>query len=221
MYSDISDRKRLEEHQVLLIRELQHRVKNMLASVQAVISSTARSAGTIDAFREALTQRIGSLAKTHELLIESGWRGTSLRDVLYGELRPYDDAAGQRIRLQGPPVHLPPELVAVVGLAVHELTTNAAKHGALAVPGGRVAVTWSLVPENGHRILALEWIERDGLPVQVPTHRGFGSLLLRKVLGRQLNGSVEIDYAPEGLRVHMRAQLPESAGERFLSRAGE
>jgi two-component sensor histidine kinase len=221
MFSDISERKRLEEHQIILMRELQHRVKNVLASVQAVISSTARTAATIDDFREALTQRIGSLAKTHALLNESGWRGTSLRDVLYGELEPYDDATGHRVRLLGPPVQLPPDLVAIVGLAVHELTTNAAKHGALAVPGGRVAVTWSLVPEDGHRILALEWIERDGLPVQVPTHQGFGSLLLRKVLGRQLNGSVEIDYAPDGLRVHMRAQLPGATGERFSSRSSE
>jgi PAS domain S-box-containing protein len=204
---DITERKRLEEQQALVSRELHHRVKNSLTTVQAVISSTARHAQTISEFRQAVTERITSLAKTHTVLIESQYSGAFLRDILMSELAPYDDQTGSRLKLEGPEVRLTSEAAVALGMAVHELTTNCAKYGAFSLPSGWVHVRWS-VDDRGHeQRLALAWAEHDGPTVSPPERQGFGSVLLQRALGRQLGGDVEVTYAPEGLRVHITALL--------------
>ena len=200
------ERKRAEESQALMVRELHHRVKNTLTTVQAVVSSTARTAETIAEFREAVTERIMSLAKTHTLLVNNAWGGASLRDVLWAELEPYN-AGQERIRLDGPEIHLPDTIALAFGMAVHELTMNAAKYGALSLPTGRVHVTWAVAEHDSGRCLALEWQEHDGPPVKPAMRWGFGSTLLERVLGRQLQGDVKIEYLPEGLRVRVHAPL--------------
>lgn len=201
------ERRRAEEGQTLMVRELHHRVKNTLATVQAVVSSTARTAETITEFREAVTDRIGSLAKTHTLLVNNAWGGASLQDILWAELAPY--GTGQnRVELKGPELHVPDDVALAFGMAVHELTTNAAKYGSLSLPTGRLEVSWQAEGHGPDRRLLLEWKESGGPPVQPPGRRGFGSMLLERVLGRQLQGDVSIDYRPEGLQVRVDAPLP-------------
>ncbi|MGH1587301.1 PAS domain S-box protein [Methylobacterium phyllosphaerae] len=208
---DITRRKRLEEQQALVTRELHHRVKNTLATVQALVSSTARHARTMAEFQQSVTDRIASLAKTHTLLIEDTWGGADLRAILLAELSPYDDGTGRRVRLEGPDVHLPSEMALALSMTAHELTTNAVKYGAFSLLTGRVEVTWSLeTDETGERRLTLTWAEHDGPVVEAPARQGFGSVLLQRVLGRQLGGEVETTYAPEGLRVRISALLRQS-----------
>jgi two-component sensor histidine kinase len=208
--SEIEERKQAQTQQSLLIRELHHRVKNTLATVQAVVGATARSAVSIDDFYQAFVGRIISLANTHSLLTEAVWQTASLREILEKELRPYNDTRGERIVLNGPAVDLPSEAAVPIGMAIHELTTNAAKYGALSIPGGKVAISWEAEPvEDGTR-LKLVWEERGGPAVSAPTRQGFGSRLLHRVLATQLNAKVELDFRPKGLRVAIDAVLKQA-----------
>ena len=208
--SEIEERKQAQTQQSLLIRELHHRVKNTLATVQAVVGATARSAVSIDDFYQAFVGRIISLANTHSLLTEAVWQTASLREILEKELRPYNDTRGERIVLNGPAVDLPSEAAVPIGMAIHELTTNAAKYGALSIPGGKVAIAWEAEPvEDGTR-LKLVWEERGGPGVSAPTRQGFGSRLLHRVLATQLNAKVELDFRPKGLRVAIDAVLKQA-----------
>jgi len=210
---DISARKQLEEQQTLINHELNHRVKNTLATVQAVISTTGRTAKTVSEFQEAVTERILALAKTHTLLIQKNGGGASLHDILQSELEPYSDAAGRRVRLDGPDVRLSADMAVTLGMAAHELTTNAAKYGALSLATGRVDVAWGLAGEaDGARKLTLEWREQGGPPVKEPQRQGFGSVLLKKALGRQLGSEVVMTFAPGGLEVRIDAMLPTAKG---------
>ena len=207
MLVDISERKRAEEQQALLIRELHHRVKNTLATVQAIMGSTARASSTVEEFKEKFMGRVASLSKTHSLLTEDARQAISFRDLLLNELDAFDDGTNQRIHLKGPPVELSSDLAVPMGMAIHELTTNAAKYGALSVLGGSVEVTWSLCIEADGRKLLFDWVERDGPPVETPTQRGFGSRLLQRVLTSQIHAEVTIDYNPEGLRARVAVPL--------------
>jgi two-component sensor histidine kinase len=201
------ERKRAEERQALMVRELHHRVKNTLSTVQAVVSSSARTAETIEAFREAVVERIGSLARTHTLLVNNAWGGASLRAILEAELEAYDDPDHKRIRLTGPDIHVPDDIALAIGMTVHELTTNAAKYGALSQPTGTLAVQWDIAPDGDRRALQLHWQERGGPTASPPTRKGFGSTLVERVLRTQLGGEVVTDYAPEGLTVSIKAPL--------------
>lgn len=205
------ERKRADERQALMVRELHHRVKNTLATVQAVVNSTARRAETIREFSDAVTERIISLARTHTLLVDDAWGGASLNHILRTELEPYN-TGHQRVKLHGPEVHLPDSIALAFGMAVHELTTNAAKYGALSLPTGCVHVTWSVEGEGPDRRLHLEWREHDGPPVEAPKRKGFGSTLLERVLGRQLQGEVRTEYLPGGIRVRVDAPLTDHTG---------
>jgi PAS domain S-box-containing protein len=203
---DISERKEAEEKQALLVRELHHRVKNTLTTVQAIMGSTARVAQTTEEFQQAFTARIASLARTHSLLTDAKWQSVQFRDLLRAELEPYDDGSEKRIILSGPPVELPSELVVPIGMAVHELTTNAAKHGSLAEFGGRVEVHWTVTNETP-RHLRWVWNEHDGPPVELPTREGFGSRLLNRVITVQTGADVKVHYDPDGLRVTVAVPL--------------
>ncbi len=207
MLVDISERKRAEEQQQLLVRELHHRVKNTLATVQAIMGSTARSSETIEEFKAALIGRIGALAKTHRLLTdESG--AVSFGSLLHNELDAFEDGSGTRIMLRGPEVALSSQLAVSLGMAVHELTTNAAKHGALSAYGGKVDVSWSLTIEATQRVLTIDWVESGGPQVTPPKRQGFGSRLLDFVLPGQIQAAATIDWRPDGVRVHCAVPLP-------------
>ncbi|WP_112663128.1 PAS domain-containing protein [Microvirga flavescens] len=205
---DITDRKLAEERQNLLIRELHHRVKNTLATVQAIVGSTARTTSSIDEFYQGFVGRIVSLARTHNLLTEDIWQKASLDQLVQTELGPYDDDDRNRITVDGPPVELPSEAAVPVGMAIHELTTNAAKHGALSTFGGQVDVRWRLDEIAGKSVLHFSWIERGGPRVIEPRRQGFGSRLLRRVLTTQLQADVHMDFAQSGLQFTMTMPIP-------------
>jgi PAS domain S-box-containing protein len=207
---DISERKRTEERQHLLIRELHHRVKNTLATVQAIVGSTARTASSIEDFYESFVGRIVSLAQTHNLLTEDYWQKASLAEMLRNELGPFDDGKA-RVTLAGPPVELTSEAAVPIGMAIHELTTNAVKHGALSIPGGSVEVLWRVIEDEEASRLVFAWTERGGPPVQVPSRQGFGSRLLQRVLATQLQADVQMDFDPDGIRFRMNVPLPRDA----------
>jgi PAS domain S-box-containing protein len=207
MLIDITERKRTEEQQALLVRELHHRVKNTLATVQAIMGSIARSSDTIEEFKNALIGRIGSLAKTHVLLTDEG-HATTFADILHSELDAFDDGSGARIRISGPGVDVPSRLAVSIGMAIHELTTNAAKYGALSVYGGKVDVTWTIVIDAARRSLNIDWVESGGPQVDKPKRQGFGSRLLEIVLPGQIQAKTTIDYLPDGVRVHCTVPMP-------------
>jgi PAS domain S-box-containing protein len=205
---DVTRYKQAEQRQHLLIRELHHRVKNTLATVQAIVGSTARSTSSIDEFYQSFVGRIVSLARTHNLLTEDYWQKASLEDLIRTELGPYDDAERKRVTISGPSVELPSEAAVPVGMAIHELTTNAAKHGALSTFGGKVDVRWTLDERHGRPTLNFAWIEMDGPPVTAPSRQGFGSRLLQRVLATQLSAEVNIDFREDGLRFTMVMPIP-------------
>ena len=207
MLVDITERKRAEEQQALLVRELHHRVRNTLATVQAIMGSTARSSDTIEGFKDALIGRIGALAKTHRLLAEEVGAVT-FGDVLHNELDAFDDGSDNRITLTGPEVHLTGQLAVSLGMAMHELTTNAAKYGSLSVYGGKIDVTWSVTIEATRRTLNFDWVESGGPAVSPPTRQGFGSRLLEVVLPGQIQAAASIEYRREGMRMHCSVPMP-------------
>jgi two-component sensor histidine kinase len=198
-----------EQRQALLVRELHHRIRNTLALVQSLLGSTARSSKSIEGFYAAFSARIGSLARTQTLLTEDYWQTASLQALVEHELQPFIEEGPGRIKLEGALVDLTADLAVPVGMALHELTSNAVRHGSLSVPQGRVEVTWDLTQVDGHRRLQLEWVERDGPPVQTPQQRGFGSTLLDRVLAMQANAKVQITFDTEGLTFRMEAPLVE------------
>lgn len=196
---DVTDHKLAEEHQRLMVRELHHRVKNTLATVQAIASSTARSAPDMESFRRSFADRIVSLSKTHTLLVSNSWDKIVLRDLLTSELSSFDDGKSERIRLHGPQIELASDAALSLGMAIHEMTTNAVKYGALSKPEGSVEVTWVVRPNGAASGLRLVWTEQGG-PVTVPPNRkGFGSQLIEKVIVDKLGANVDMQFKPEGL----------------------
>ncbi|WP_457093461.1 PAS domain-containing protein [Microvirga sp. P5_D2] len=205
---DITDRKHAEERQQLLIRELHHRVKNTLATVQAIVGSTARTANSIDEFYQGFVGRIVSLARTHNLLTEDLWQKAALEELVQTELGPYEDEARNRIIVEGPHLELPSEAAVPIGMAIHELTTNAAKHGALSTFGGQVEVRWRIEPGAERPMLHFSWRENGGPRVTSPARQGFGSRLLQRVLTTQLQAQVHMDFQEDGLNFTMVMPIP-------------
>ncbi|WP_245930653.1 HWE histidine kinase domain-containing protein [Methylobacterium radiodurans] len=205
---DVTERRAYEDRQALMVRELHHRVKNTLATVQAVLNATVRSSLTIPEFTRALSGRIASLARTHALITEDVAQAASFDGLLRAELSPYDERG--RLSLDGPRVALPSEAAVPVGMALHELTTNALRHGSLADPNGRLQVTWWVEEGSAGRALRWDWTEHDGPPAPYPTREGFGHRLLNKVLATQTGAEVDVDFAADGLRVSVRMPLPPS-----------
>lgn len=201
--------RRIEQRQTLLVRELHHRVKNTLATVQALVGATGRSTDSFDEFNHSFSNRLISLAKTHNLLTEDYWQTASLREIALNELRPFAESRQPRFMLIGSTVELAADLAVPVGMAFHELTTNALRYGALSNPTGFVRVEWKVDEVEGQRKLHLEWREVGGPPVKEPQHRGFGSTLLLRVLPMQCNAEIKVQYASDGLRFRMDVPLVE------------
>ncbi len=211
----LQERKRSEEHQILLVRELQHRVKNTLATVQALLRATARSASTVKDFEQVFEARVLSLSRTHNLLVENSWRAASIRAILHTELSPYDNGAGTRVLLAGPAVELSAELAVPLGMAMHELTTNAAKYGAFSTPRGWLEVEWEVRGVDRARRLQLQWREHDGPPVEKPRRKGFGSSLIERLLTTQCKADMDFDFDRTGLRFRMDVPLSGPAPDRI------
>jgi PAS domain S-box-containing protein len=204
---DIDERKRFEQRQALLVRELHHRVRNTLAVVQALASATARTTTSIRDFNRSFSSRIEALAKTQTLLTEDYWQTAPLREMLQCELHPFWGKKHERFRLEGPEVNLAADLAVPLSIALHELTANAAQYGALSVRKGCVIVKWELVAAEGQRELHLRWLEQNGPHVEKPERSGFGLLLLERVLPAQCHARVHLSFDPAGLQYEIHAPL--------------
>ncbi|HRX84019.1 MAG TPA: PAS domain-containing protein [Phycisphaerae bacterium] len=203
---DITERKRHEEHLRTVMGELNHRVKNTLATIDAIAQQMLHQADTLESFGEAFRPRLRSMAAAHALLTRSEWSGAELRDILLTELKARV-ASPEHLVLDGPGVLIKPRAALALHMAIHELATNASKYGALSVPHGRVRVSWSVEDAAGDDQLALEWKELDGPPVSAPPAAGFGNQMVGDVIEYELDGSVERQYESDGLRCFIRFPL--------------
>jgi PAS domain S-box-containing protein len=204
---DITERRRAEEHQRLLVNELNHRVKNTLATVQAMAIQSIRSARTPEDVRRALEPRLLTLAKAHDILTRETWEGADLRDIVAAAVDLHQASGPTRFRTQGPPVRLEPRTALALTLALHELATNAVKYGALSNEIGCVAITWEITGEGDDRHLGLAWRETGGPPVAKPTRTGFGSRLIERSLAGELAADVKLAFAPDGVVCTIDAPL--------------
>jgi PAS domain S-box-containing protein len=205
---DISERKRAQTHITMLAREAEHRAKNMLATVEAVVHLT--KAGTVEGFKEAVSGRIRALANVHRLFVETRWEGADVRSIATEELSAYTQGNDARIQISGPKILLEPGAAQAMAVVLHELTTNAAKYGALSVPDGRVQIEWS---SDSVGSIVLHWIETGGPPVELPNSRGFGSKVMETMIRNQLKGGLRFDWHPHGLACEITLPLISSTSE--------
>jgi PAS domain S-box-containing protein len=190
---DVTERKEREEKEHLLMREINHRAKNMLSVVDAIAHQTATR--NPEDFIERFSERIQALSANQDLLVRSDWNGVEIDDLVHAQLAHFAELIGSRIAVHGPTLRLNAASAQAVGLALHELTTNAGKYGALSTDTGRVDVCW----ESDDDTFIMSWTERDGPPVSAPQRRGFGTILMEAMAERSVDGNVDLDYAPSGL----------------------
>ena len=193
MAYDVTDQKAYEDQIVFLMRESNHRAKNMLSLVQAIARQTA--VRQPEDFIGRFNERIRALTASQELLVRNKWRGADVEDLVRAQLAHFADLIGSRIAFEGPKLRLNAAGAQAIGLALHELATNAGKYGALSVDTGRVDVRWR--PEGD--IFMMSWTERNGPPVSPPERHGFGSTVVGSMVERNVGGEVELNYAPSGL----------------------
>ncbi len=203
---DVTAPKTAEQHQRLLINELNHRVKNTLAFVQAIAWQTFRPSGAAREAVEAFEGRLAALSSAHDVLTQQSWEAAPILEIVSRAAAPHHAGDG-RFTAQGPALDLEPKRAVALGLAIHELATNAVKYGALSTPEGRVCVQWTREAER----LRLVWQETGGPAVAEPTRRGFGARLLEQGLAEELRGAVRLEFRPEGLVCVLDAALGDEA----------
>lgn len=194
---DITARKKYEEHLAFTTRELSHRTKNILAVVLAMVRQIGKQTNDFDQFEDRFSGCIKALAYCHDLLVDSDWQGADLQSLIGLQVAPFGGLDGKKFIATGPSLTLAPQATQLVGLALHELATNAAKHGALTTPGGTVAIEWQPMNRNG--AMQLIWRETNGPIVAPPTRRGFGHTVLER-MAASLGGEVAFEFPPEGVR---------------------
>jgi PAS domain S-box-containing protein len=194
---DITERRRAEERERLLAHEIDHRAKNLLAVMQAVVQLT--SATDPEAFRHAVSGRLGSLARTHSLLAASRWEGADLKKIVEDELAPFARSDTDHLTVDGEELQLLVPAAQALALVIHELATNSVKYGALSIPSGHLSVSWHRTGAEGKDALVVDWVETGGPPVTAPLRQGFGSKVVLSSVERQLGGSVRLDWRREGL----------------------
>jgi two-component sensor histidine kinase/PAS domain-containing protein len=203
--TDITERKAAEAHQRFLLQELSHRSKNLLGIVQAVADQTLRNCNDLREFQKRFDGRLRGLAASNTLLARGDWRGSSLGALVELQLAPFIDLPSTRVEICGPSVELTAEAAQALGLALHELATNAVKHGALSVPHGTLSISWEVDQAHGASGLKLDWCERGGPLVTIPKRTGFGHVVMKRMIEQAVRGRVEINFAPEGLQWSLQA----------------
>jgi two-component system CheB/CheR fusion protein len=199
---------RAEQHQRLLVDELNHRVKNMLTVVISLATNTLRRATTLERFQEVFLGRIHALTASYALLSRDCWAPVLLRDILTEELKPFMALERSNIALNGGAVLLQPRAALALGMAVHELTTNAVKYGALSVPEGNVHIDWTVEKAGDGSQLVFRWVERNGPAVTAPARRGFGMTLIERGFAYDVGGEAKVDFIPTGVVATLRAPMP-------------
>jgi PAS domain S-box-containing protein len=197
VFEDITEQKRWEEHQMLLINELNHRVKNTLATVQSIASQTLRNTETAAQAKSAIEGRLLALSRAHDVLTRENWEGADLYEIAEQAVAPYSSPGENRLHLSGPKVRLLPRMALALAMALQELVTNAVKYGALSNATGQITITWK-VEQGEPSSLELRWAESGGPAVRTPTRRGFGSRLIERSLAQDLGGHVQIAFAGQG-----------------------
>jgi two-component sensor histidine kinase len=212
-FQDISERKRVDERQRYVVRELNHRIKNTLATVCSMATFTARDAESVADFRFRFEARLVSLSRAQELLSSCEAEGASLHELLTQQLQPFGGGKCERVRFEGPDIYLAPPAALSLCMVFHELMTNAAKYGALSVEGGQVSVAWETRPEGtAVRTMLVRWIEHGGPPVNPPARTGFGTRLIRRTISG-LGGAADLRFEPSGLQFLLSLPLCEESGQ--------
>ena len=200
---DVTERKEGEAHLRLLLRELTHRSKNLLAVIQAMARQTARHTGSVEGFLAQFGARLQALAASHDLLVRESWYGASISELVRSQLGGYLDGSAAQVSMEGPAIAIKPEAAQNLGLALHELAVNAGKFGALSVPGGRVSITWSRSESAISDAVEFDWREQFGPKVKNRRKKGFGSLVIERNLARALDAKVNLEFDPNGLHCHV------------------
>lgn len=203
--TDITERKTAEAHQRFLLQELSHRSKNLLSIVQAIADQTLRSCSDLKEFQNRFDGRLRGLAASNTLLARGDWRGSSLSALVELQLAPFIDLPSPQIGIRGPDVDVTAEAAQAIGLALHELATNAVKHGALSVPHGKLSISWEVDRPGSAVGLKLDWRERGGPSVTLPKRTGFGHVVMKRMIEQAIQGTVELNFPREGLQWSLQA----------------
>jgi two-component sensor histidine kinase len=214
MAHDVTDRKAYEERIQLLMREARHRTKNILSLVQAIARQTAT--GDPQDFIGRFTERIRALAANQDLLVQHEWQRIDVKDLVQAQLGHFADLIGTRINFSGPKLHLNAAAAQAIGLALHELATNAGKYGAFSTDDGHVDIDWRIDGD----LFRMHWAERNGPPVHSPDRRGFGSMVIEAMAKRAVDGEVQLDYAPSGLQWHLTCSAANALERRNIHGPG-
>ena len=210
--TDITDRKRAEEHQTTLIAELNHRVKNILAVVQSVAWQTLSNSASLAAFKDGFDGRLKAISLAHDVLTQIRWGHVDLERLVAQSLAPYGDPQRKaKVAWSGPRLLLPAKAVVPLSMVLHELSTNAAKYGAFSTKAGRLALTWQLLDNDTN--VQLTWTERGGPPLVGDHHAGFGTKLISRVIAYDLHGQADLHFEPEGLRCTLAFPMPVESGQ--------
>jgi two-component sensor histidine kinase len=208
---DVTTRRRAEEQRRLLVNELDHRVKNTLATIQSIARQTLNGAADAEG-RRAFEGRLLALSQAHNVLTREHWVSARLHDIVANTFEPYGTPADGTFRMNGPDIRLSPHAALALALALHELATNAAKYGALSVREGCVGLRWSIDPARAPACLRLNWVEVGGPPVTPPRRRGFGSRLIERGLAMEIDGKVKLEFNPRGVRCRIEVPLAALGG---------
>lgn len=206
-FMDISKRKETEEHREILIGELNHRVKNLLATIKAIASQTMRTTENMETFEEAFIGRLQAVSSAHDILVSKEKERASLSELIVRQIEPYAKMQGGRVNLEGPRIILGPAVAHALGLVLHELATNAVKYGALSNETGRIDIRWARRSINDRKGVEISWAEQGGPPVEKPTRTGFGSRLINMMLSHSLGGKSEIKFDRDGLKATLLAPV--------------
>ncbi|HLL39589.1 MAG TPA: HWE histidine kinase domain-containing protein [Rubrobacteraceae bacterium] len=205
---EIAERREAEKHRELLINELNHRVKNTLATVQSIAAQSLRTSAVEAEVRSRIDARLIALSDAHNLLTEHNWEGATLNRVVEMALRPHRSDRYERFEVHGPEIHLSPKTALAIAMGLHELATNAIKYGALSNEAGQVRLRWEVDPPQGEQRLHMVWSETGGPPVTLPSRKGFGTRLIERGLAAELGGSVQLAYPTSGVVCTIDTPLP-------------
>ena len=213
-FIDLTRHKDEQAQSRMLIEELNHRVKNTLATVQSIVAQALRHAAEPEVIRESIESRLFALTRSHDLLTREHWEGAGLHDVVDAAMEPFGVANGrsERFKVTGENVRFPPKAALALGIAFHELATNAVKYGAFSGETGCILIAWTIEPEPAGNRLILTWREENGPPVKPPTRKGFGSRVIERGLAFELGGTTHLDYRPEGLVCTIDIPAPQGGG---------
>ena len=204
---DLTERREREAQQIFIMRELNHRTKNLLTVIRSIAGQIARTGAGWDDFRDRFNTRLTALAGAHDLLVDSNWRGAALDHLVRSQFAQFHDLSTGQISISGQDINLSPRAAQAIGMGLYELLTNAVKYGALSTPNGRIDVRWDIVIENSDALFKMQWREIGGPPVAEPTHRGFGHIVIAEMTSRSVQGEVLYAFPPEGVEWRLTAPL--------------